>query len=97
MFFLVEILINKNSVCNVKFCLLTAELERKMSTRRTRQELIEQGVLKEVPDSGKSASVIHLISLHNGVCIRQQRPEAITPTQTVQLSHQYIMAGTLSS
>lgn len=33
-----------------------------MSTRRTRQELIEQGVLKEVPDNGKSASVIHLIS-----------------------------------
>lgn len=33
------------------------ELERKMSTRRTRQELIEQGVLKEVPDNGKSASV----------------------------------------
>ncbi|XP_047188388.1 phosphatase and actin regulator 4B isoform X3 [Scophthalmus maximus] len=27
------------------------ELERKMSTRRTRQELIEQGVLKEVPDN----------------------------------------------
>ncbi|KAF7661417.1 hypothetical protein LDENG_00262450 [Lucifuga dentata] len=26
-------------------------LERKMSTRRTRQELIEQGVLKEVPDN----------------------------------------------
>lgn len=31
-----------------------------MSTRRTRQELIEQGVLKEVPDNGKRASVIHL-------------------------------------
>ncbi|XP_034410396.1 phosphatase and actin regulator 4B [Cyclopterus lumpus] len=27
------------------------ELERKMSTRRTRQELIEQGVLKDVPDN----------------------------------------------
>lgn len=37
-----------------------------MSTRRTRQELIEQGVLKEVPDNGKSVCVIHLISLHNG-------------------------------
>lgn len=45
------------------------ELERKMSTRRTRQELIEQGVLKEVPDNGKSASVIHLMSLHHVVCI----------------------------
>lgn len=31
-----------------------------MSTRRTRQELIEQGVLKEVPDNGKSACVKHL-------------------------------------
>lgn len=27
-----------------------------MSTRRTRQELIEQGVLKEVADNGKSDS-----------------------------------------
>lgn len=40
-----------------KFCFLMTELERKMSTRRTRQELIEQGVLKEVPDNGKSPSV----------------------------------------
>lgn len=38
----------------------TAALERKMSTRRTRQELIEQGVLKEVSDNGKSAAVVHL-------------------------------------
>lgn len=28
-----------------------------MSTRRTRQELIEQGVLKEVPDNGKGSCV----------------------------------------
>ncbi len=76
-------------------CLLTAELERKMSTRRTRQELIEQGVLKEVPDNGKSASVIHLISLC--LYLTAAAPEAITPTQTVRLSHQYIIAGRLSS
>lgn len=66
-----------------------------MSTRRTRQELIEQGVLKEVPDNGKSASVIHLIS--PCLYLTAAAPEAITPTQTVRLSHQYIMAGTLSS
>uniref|UniRef100_A0A8C2XK74 Phosphatase and actin regulator 4 n=1 Tax=Cyclopterus lumpus TaxID=8103 RepID=A0A8C2XK74_CYCLU len=41
------------------------ELERKMSTRRTRQELIEQGVLKDVPDNGESTFVTHLISLHS--------------------------------
>lgn len=40
-----------------------------MSTRRTRQELIEQGVLKEVQDNGKSASVIHLMFLHHVVCV----------------------------
>lgn len=34
-----------------KFQETSEELERKMSTRRTRQELIEQGVLKEVPDN----------------------------------------------
>ncbi|XP_054478244.1 phosphatase and actin regulator 4B isoform X2 [Anoplopoma fimbria] len=34
-----------------KFKETSEELERKMSTRRTRQELIEQGVLKEVPDN----------------------------------------------
>lgn len=68
-----------------------------MSTRRTRQELIEQGVLKEVPDNGKSASVIHLISLFTALSVSDSSsPEAITPTQTVRLSHQYIMAGTLS-
>lgn len=39
-----------------------------MSMRRTRQELIEQGVLKEVPETGKTDCcrdyVIHLISLY---------------------------------
>ncbi|XP_054637445.1 phosphatase and actin regulator 4B isoform X3 [Dunckerocampus dactyliophorus] len=35
-----------------KFKEASEELERRMSTRRTRQELIEQGVLKEVPDNG---------------------------------------------
>lgn len=37
-----------------KFQETSEELERKMSTRRTRQELIEQGVLKEVPDNNTS-------------------------------------------
>ncbi|KAM3614503.1 uncharacterized protein V6R79_015585 [Siganus canaliculatus] len=36
------------------------ELERKMSTRRTRQELIEQGVLKEVPDNDVDQDVQNL-------------------------------------
>lgn len=39
-----------------------------MSTRRTRQELIEQGVLKEVSENGESASVIHQISVHSAFC-----------------------------
>lgn len=34
-----------------KFQETSEELERKMSTRRTRQELIDQGVLKEIPDN----------------------------------------------
>ncbi|XP_051812795.1 phosphatase and actin regulator 4B isoform X4 [Acanthochromis polyacanthus] len=38
-----------------KFKETSEELERKMSTRRTRQELIEQGVLKEVPDNDGDA------------------------------------------
>ncbi|XP_022616327.1 phosphatase and actin regulator 4 isoform X2 [Seriola dumerili] len=38
-----------------KFKETSEELERKMSTRRTRQELIEQGVLKEVPDNDADA------------------------------------------
>lgn len=49
-----------------ELCLLMAELERKMSTRRTRQELIEQGVLKEIPDNGETAPAIQLIYLHCG-------------------------------
>ena len=40
----------------LKFCVLTAVLERKMSMRRPRQELIEQGVLKELSENGKSAA-----------------------------------------
>ncbi|XP_028282042.1 phosphatase and actin regulator 4B isoform X3 [Parambassis ranga] len=40
-----------------KFKETSEELERKMSTRRTRQELIEQGVLKEVPDNGDTQNV----------------------------------------
>nr|XP_057940498.1 phosphatase and actin regulator 4B isoform X3 [Doryrhamphus excisus] len=43
-----------------KFKEASEELERRMSTRRTRQELIEQGVLKEVPDNdGASQSLKH--------------------------------------
>ncbi|XP_040923716.1 phosphatase and actin regulator 4B isoform X2 [Betta splendens] len=38
-----------------KFKETSEELERKMSTRRTRQELIDQGVLKEVPDNDLNA------------------------------------------
>lgn len=37
------------SVCAVFF---STVLERKMSMRRPRQELIEQGVLKELPENG---------------------------------------------
>ncbi|XP_010772329.1 phosphatase and actin regulator 4B isoform X4 [Notothenia coriiceps] len=40
-----------------KFKETSEELERKMSTRRTRQELIEQGVLKEVPDNADTANL----------------------------------------
>lgn len=48
-----------------------------MSTRRTRQELIEQGVLKEVPDNGKSAS----LCLHHVVCsLFILGPKAVPPT-----------------
>ncbi|XP_029360242.1 phosphatase and actin regulator 4B isoform X2 [Echeneis naucrates] len=43
-----------------KFRETSEELERKMSTRRTRQELIEQGVLKEVPDNDADAEAQNL-------------------------------------
>ncbi|KAM7420493.1 hypothetical protein PAMA_014960 [Pampus argenteus] len=43
-----------------KFNQTSEELERKMSTRRTRQELIEQGVLKEVPDNDADAETQNL-------------------------------------
>lgn len=63
-FFLNMQLINEhhNDVCNVLPYIFVdmAELERRMSTRRTRQELIDQGVLKEAPDNG-TGSLIHLI------------------------------------
>lgn len=32
------------------FCL--SALERKISVRKTRQELVERGVLKEIPENG---------------------------------------------
>ncbi|XP_040901083.1 phosphatase and actin regulator 4B isoform X3 [Toxotes jaculatrix] len=43
-----------------KFKETSEELERKMSTRRTRQELIEQGLLKEVPDNDADADTQNL-------------------------------------
>lgn len=51
-----------------------------MSTRRTRQELIEQGVLKEVPDNGKKSSDLSLMFVSD-----IGNPEAILPPQTLQL------------
>ncbi|XP_074510215.1 phosphatase and actin regulator 4B isoform X5 [Sebastes fasciatus] len=42
------------------------ELERKMSTRRTRQELIEQGVLKEVPDNDADTQHPKQLYVKNG-------------------------------
>ncbi|XP_077382631.1 phosphatase and actin regulator 4B isoform X1 [Festucalex cinctus] len=39
-----------------KFKEASEELERRMSTRRTRQELIDQGVLKEVPENDKDGA-----------------------------------------
>ncbi|XP_075868725.1 phosphatase and actin regulator 4B isoform X4 [Nelusetta ayraudi] len=42
------------------------ELERKMSTRRTRQELIEQGLLKEVQDSDPDAQNVKQHYVKNG-------------------------------
>ncbi|XP_076016972.1 phosphatase and actin regulator 4B isoform X2 [Genypterus blacodes] len=41
-------------------------LERKMSTRRTRQELIEQGVLKEVPDNDADIQTLKQTYVKNG-------------------------------
>lgn len=56
-----------------------------MSTRRTRQELIEQGVLKEVPDNGKSLWALSVSG-----------PRLSHP-RTVESGHQHVMAGTLLS
>ncbi|XP_062255844.1 phosphatase and actin regulator 4B isoform X5 [Platichthys flesus] len=49
-----------------KFKETSEELERKMSTRRTRQELIEQGVLKEVPDNGTDKHTLKHPYVKNG-------------------------------
>ncbi|XP_069549398.1 phosphatase and actin regulator 4B isoform X4 [Brachyistius frenatus] len=49
-----------------KFQEASEELERKMSTRRTRQELIEQGVLKEVPDNDGNAQNVKQSYVKNG-------------------------------
>nr|XP_046255746.1 phosphatase and actin regulator 4B isoform X5 [Scatophagus argus] len=49
-----------------KFKETSEELERKMSTRRTRQELIEQGVLKEVPDSDPDTQNLKQPYVKNG-------------------------------
>lgn len=48
-------------------CIFPAVLERKMSMRRPREELIEQGVLKELPENG-SQSVSLCVGVH--VCVR---------------------------
>lgn len=79
------------------FCLLMAELERKMSTRRTRQELIEQGVLKEVPDNGKSAPVIHPISRHNSAWQQRSWGCCTHTDSTVKSSAHYSRNTVLSS
>lgn len=65
-----------------------------MSTRRTRQELIEQGVLKEVPDNGKSASVN--VPAPRCLSLTAWGPRLFHP-RTVESSHQHVMAGTLYS
>ncbi|KAL7393900.1 hypothetical protein ABVT39_017513 [Epinephelus coioides] len=49
-----------------KFKETSEELERKMSTRRTRQELIEQGVLKEVPDNDADTQNMKQLYVKNG-------------------------------
>ncbi|CAN9513961.1 unnamed protein product [Ophioblennius macclurei] len=49
-----------------KFKETSEELERKMSTRRTRQELIEQGVLKEVPDNDADSQSVKQSYVKNG-------------------------------
>ncbi|XP_061572483.1 phosphatase and actin regulator 4B isoform X2 [Cololabis saira] len=49
-----------------KFKETSEELERKMSTRRTRQELIEQGVLKEIPDNDGDAQHVKQSYVKNG-------------------------------
>ncbi|KAM9723217.1 phosphatase and actin regulator 4B isoform 7-T10 [Menidia menidia] len=49
-----------------KFKETSEELERKMSTRRTRQELIEQGLLKEVPDHDGDAQNVKQSYVKNG-------------------------------
>ncbi|MEQ2243497.1 hypothetical protein ILYODFUR_007556, partial [Ilyodon furcidens] len=49
-----------------KFKETSEELERKMSTRRTRQELIEQGLLKEVPDNDGDAQNVKQSYVKNG-------------------------------
>ncbi|XP_042345747.1 phosphatase and actin regulator 4B isoform X4 [Plectropomus leopardus] len=49
-----------------KFKETSEELERKMSTRRTRQELIEQGVLKEVPDNDADSQNMKQLYMKNG-------------------------------
>lgn len=49
-----------------KFKETSEELERKMSTRRTRQELIDQGVLKEVPDNDGETQNVKQSYVKNG-------------------------------
>ncbi|XP_038141340.1 phosphatase and actin regulator 4B isoform X4 [Cyprinodon tularosa] len=51
---------------SAQFTQTSEELERKMSTRRTRQELIEQGLLKEVPDNDGEAQNVKQSYVKNG-------------------------------
>ncbi|KAL0984604.1 hypothetical protein UPYG_G00143940 [Umbra pygmaea] len=52
-----------------KFTETSEVLERKMSMRRPRQELIEQGVLKELPDNGKNAEHCEHLSIFRKVFV----------------------------
>lgn len=64
-----------------------------MSTRRTRQELIEQGVLKEVPDNGECLCDASGLSARR--CLTAAAPR-LTPTQDSAVSPQCTMGGTLA-
>lgn len=41
----------------MEFIFLFSALERKISVRKSRQELIDRGVLKDIPENGRSIFV----------------------------------------